>query len=98
MNYPRHNVLVLCDWINLLLAVAIVAVGAYRTWGIESDFINRMDIVVITAVGSHPDLSSPYVIMLMTNRQANQLSFSCTSLAHRIYPPSDDITTPQQSL
>jgi hypothetical protein len=54
MTYPRHGLLVVCDWMNLLLAVAVVAVGAYRTWGIASNFINRMDVVVITAVSLFP--------------------------------------------
>jgi hypothetical protein len=55
MTYPRHGLLLVCDWINLILAVGIVAVGAYRTWGIRSTFRSRMDIVVITAVS--PSLS-----------------------------------------
>lgn len=50
MTYPRHGLLLICDWINFIMAIAIVAVGAYRTWGVSSTFTNRMDIVVITAV------------------------------------------------
>jgi hypothetical protein len=54
MTYPRHGLLLICDWINFLMAIAIVAAGAYRTWGVSSTFINRMDIVVITAVSPCP--------------------------------------------
>jgi hypothetical protein len=69
MTYPRHGLLLICDWVNLILAIGIVAVGAYRTWGVQSGFRNRMDIVVITAV-------CPYLVNSsqdqMTNKQGGK--------------------------
>ena len=75
MTYPRHGLLLICDWINFILAIAIVAVGAYRTWGVQSGFRNRMDIVVITAV-------SPIHLLdqrRLTARVVNQLYSSSIS-------------------
>jgi hypothetical protein len=52
-NHPdarrEHRLLVLLHWLTLPLVIAIIGLGAYRTWGLPG-IRNRMDIVVITAV------------------------------------------------
>lgn len=98
MNYPRHNTLVVCDWVNLVLAVAVVAVGAYRTWGITSKFVNRMDIVVITAVSPYPRMSTSPHPHADDYREENRSSFSSTSSRRPTSPPSSDGTMRQRSL
>jgi hypothetical protein len=73
MTYPRHCLLLICDWINFLLAIAIVAVGAYRTWGIKSSSTNRMDIVVITAVS--PSLSDGEGVQAANEKGGKSIAF-----------------------